>query len=190
MKRLVLILFVLFSIGVNAQQESHLEFKGIPITGTLDNMLNKLQERGYELVYEEENAAALEGNFANENCKLHVYGTPKTKVVYRIVVVFGTQDNWWSLKSDYKKLKEQISAKYNIRPDAKERFFDPYYEGDGYELQALRKGKCLYLSTFDVDNGTIHILLSDKQSVYLYYTDAIGDNLNEQEENQSSYDDL
>ena len=192
MKKLVLILFLLFSIGVNAQQESHLEFKGIPITGTLDNMINKLKAQGYELVdvFDEEDAAILEGKFANENCELYVWSTPKTKIVYKILVKFDSKDSWWTLKSNYKKLKEQLGTKYNVRPDATEGFLDPYYEGDGYELQAIRLGKSLHISEFELGEGKIELLIADSPNVRLYYTDAIGGNLNEQEENQSSYDDL
>ncbi|MBQ8222120.1 MAG: hypothetical protein IJZ87_02045 [Bacteroidales bacterium] len=190
MKKLVLILFVLFSIGVNAQTESHLEFKGIPITGSIDSMIDKLKVQGYELIEIEEDAAILEGKFANESCKLYVWRTPKTKIVYQILVKFDSKDSWWTLKSDYKKLKEQIRTKYNIKPDVTEGFLDPYYEGDGYELQAIRLGQSLHSSNFQLSEGKIMLLIMNSPCVRLYYVDAIGDALNEQEENQNSYDDL
>lgn len=190
MKKLLLILFVLFSIGVNAQTESHLEFKGIPITGSVDNVMNKLKTQGYVLVDSNDEIAIVKGQFANEECEIIIAATPKSKQVYMVLVCFEEKESWWTLKSDYKKLKEQITAKYNVKPKSTERFIDPYYEGDGYELQALRKDKCRYHCEFKLTNGKIDILLSDEASVYLYYTDAIGEKLNEQEENQSSYDDL
>lgn len=190
MKKLLLILFVLFSIGVNAQTESHLEFKGIPITGSLDNMVGKLKSQGYELIKIVENAAVLEGKFANENCELYVWCTPKTKIVYQILVKFDSKDSWWSLKSDYQKLKEQIRTKYNVTPDVAEGFLKPYYEGDGYELQAIRLSKSIHSSEFKLSEGEITLMIIDSPCVKLYYMDAIGYKLKEQEENQTSYDDL
>lgn len=189
MKKLVLILFVLFSIGVNAQQESHLEFKGIPITGTIDNMVNKLKAQGYELKDIQGLNARLEGIFANEECNILVSAT-KSGTVYMISVIFNKKDSWYSLKSDYNKFKEQLSKKYNTKPKPIEIFLDPYYEGDGYELQALRKNKCYYVSGYELLNGNVTLALFYEGCVTIMYTDAIGESLNEQEENQSSYDDL
>lgn len=192
MKKLFITLFVLLTLGVNAQTESHLKFKGIPITGTLDNMINKLEAQGYVLTESDNKAAILYGKFANEYCDIIVCVTPNTNIVYKIIVVFESVDNWWSLKSDYYKLKDQISSKYVVTATKEnETFFKPYYEGDGYELQALRNGKCVYYSKFNVDYGEIAVLISKIEcGICLYYTDSIGDNLNKEEENQSSYDDL
>ena len=82
MKKLLLILFVLFSIGVNAQTESHLEFKGIPITGSLDNVMNKLKTQGYVLVDSNDEIAIVKGQFANEECEIIVAATPKHILVF------------------------------------------------------------------------------------------------------------
>ena len=190
MKRLVFILFVLFSIGVNAQQESHLEFKGIPITGTIDNMVNKLKAQGYELIESQDDAAKLKGYFANEKCTVIVSTTPKNKTVYQVAVLLGQKDTWSSLKSDYNNFKEQLSKKYNVKPNPLEIFLDPYYEGDGYELLALEKYKCFYTSDFELANGKIQIAMFYDGRIVLMYNDNIGDNLREQEENQNTYDDL
>ncbi|MBQ8223084.1 MAG: hypothetical protein IJZ87_07070 [Bacteroidales bacterium] len=190
MKKLVLILFVLFSVGLNAQTESHLEFKGIPITGNLSNMVSKLKTQNYELIETRSDGAQLKGQFANERCDIVVFTTPKSRTVYQVTVMFEENDMWHSLKSDYNNLKEQLSRKYNVKPDPIEIFLDPYYEGDGYELQALRKHKCFYTSNFDLTNGDIILAMYYDGRVVLIYTDAVGNDLKEIEENQNSYDDL
>lgn len=190
MKKLVLILFVLFSIGVNAQQESHLEFKGVPITGSLNNMISKLKAQGYEVKEHSDDGAQLEGQFSNEECDIVIFTTSRSRTVYQVTVMFAENYTWSSLKSKYNRLKEQLSKKYNVKPAPIEIFLDPYYEGDGYELQALKKGKCFYTTKFELTNGDIHLAMFFDGRVVLIYSDAIGDDLREQEENQNSYDDL
>lgn len=190
MKRLVLILFALFHMGVNAQTKSHLEFKGIPITGNMTSIVSKLKTQGYELTESRDDSAQLKGQFANEECTVVVLATPKSKTVYQISVLLSENATWRSLKSDYNNLKEQLSKKYNVQPESIEVFLDPYYEGDGYELQALEKYKCIYMSDFGLADGKIQLAMFYDARVILMYIDAIGNNLNEQEKKQSSYDDL
>ena len=46
-------------------------------------------------------------------------------------------------------------------------------KGDGYELQALRNGKCNYVSFFKTINGTIMVEMSKDERLRLTYEDKI-----------------
>lgn len=168
--------------------EQHLTFKGIPIDGTLQEVVSKLESQNFILKKQYDTKAVLEGTFANEKCQLLLATTPKSKKVYTILVLFEESDSWYSLKSDYNKLKEQLKQKYKVKPDVVEKFYDPYYEGDGYELQAFRKNKGFYISTFELENGEIGLYIASE--VRLQYTDKINSEINESEENAKTYDDL
>lgn len=50
-------------------------------------------------------------------------------------------------------------------------FSDPYYEGDGYEMQALRKDKCDYISYWEVENGIVSVKMGNS-SMILSYEDS------------------
>ncbi len=173
----------------NSRPEEHLEFKGIEITGTIDNVIEKLKKAGYTLTEKDEDGAVLDGTFANEDCQLLVSLTPKTKKVYSISVFFNKKDSWYSLKADYKELKQSLKNKYDIRPDDDEFFIDPYYEGDGYELQALRLSKCIYRSNYELNDGEITLTILSNRIV-LIYEDKKGGEINEREKSQNAYDDL
>ena len=168
--------------------EPHLTFKGIPIDGTLQEVVSKLESQNFILKKQYDTQAVLEGTFANEKCQLLLATTPKSKKVYTILVLFEESDSWYSLKSDYNKLKEQLKQKYKVIPDVVEKFYDPYYEGDGYELQAFRKNKGFYISTFELENGEIGLYIASE--VRLQYTDKINSEINESEKNEKKYDDL
>lgn len=195
MKKLLLALFLLISMLSMAQNqesletvEQHLTFKGIPIDGTLQDVVSKLESKNFILKKQYDTVAVMEGTFANEGCNILLSTTPKSKKVYTILVMFKESDSWYSLKSDYNELKEQLKQKYKVKPDVTETFYDPYYEGDGYELQALRKSKGFYISTFKLENGEIGLYIASE--VRLQYTDKINSEINECEENSKTYDDL
>lgn len=177
---------ILLSLNINAQ---HLKFKGVEITGALSSMVGELKKMGYELISNDGSCAILSGEFANEDCYLSVYATPSSKQVHTIVVSFEKQDNWYSLKADYLKYKKQLREKYNVIPRSTEEFSSPYYEGDGYELQALKKSKCFYFSSFKLEYGTIKVIIIDDH-VSLFYSDSIGDALYKNEKAKSAYEDL
>ncbi len=188
MKKVVVMFVSLFVLifGVYAQ---HLKFKGIEITGTLDNVVKELKAMGYELEAIESDAAMLSGEFAGEDCDIVVYSTPISKQVYTILVSYEEEDSWYSLKADYLKFKRMFREKYNVIPKSTEEFHSPYYEGDGYEMQALRMSKCFYFSNFNVENGTIKVVIL-KDHVVLAYIDGFGDSLNEREKETNSFNDL
>ena len=188
---LIIVQLVIESISAQISNDYHtyLEFKNTPISGKLTDMVKKLQDLGYTLEEQENYVAIMSGNFANENCEIVLYASPKTKTMHSIIVNFGEQNSWYSLKSKYKKLKEQLISKYNHTPKSTEYFADPYYEGDGYEMQALRNEKCFYFSTFNFNNGKIGIYIVGNK-VQLLYQDSKGKSINQQEENANAYDDL
>ena len=187
----IITLFISVSITAQTNRDSHkyLEFKNTPISGTLTEMVKKMQTLGYKLEEAADYVAIMEGSFANENCEIVLYASPKTKTMHSIIVNFGEQTSWYSLKAKYKKLKEQLTSKYNHTPKSTEYFADPYYEGDGYEMQALRNEKCFYFSTFNFYNCKIGIYIVGNK-VQLLYQDSKGKSINQQEENANAYDDL
>lgn len=68
MKNLLVILTIIFSITVNAQDVT--KFLGIPVDGSKSEMIQKLKAKGFrELTYEDE--TILEGEFNGHD--VHVY---------------------------------------------------------------------------------------------------------------------
>lgn len=195
MRKTIFLLFTtLIIVTINAQNsnttsEQYMKFREIPITGPITEMVKKLQALGYTLEEQENYVAIMSGNFANENCEIVLYATPKTHKMHSVIVNFAEQNSWYSLKSKYKKLKEQLTSKYNQTPKSTEYFADPYYEGDGYELQALRKDKCFYFSNFSFTPGKIGIYILGNK-VTIMYQDYFGKSLNKKEEKEKAYDDL
>lgn len=189
MKKIGLFFLLLITTIANASaqnDDSHLMFKGIPIKGKAADMSQKLQAIGYT----KNSDCILRGEFIGKDCLIQLSETPITKEIYMVAVCFKVEDSWHSLKSDYKEIKEMLVKKYNVEPQIYEAFLYPYQEGDGYELQALRKERCVYASNFEVENGAISVSITKNQNIVIYYWDEIGNEICGKESEKEILNDL
>lgn len=177
------------SFNLDNASSNVIRFKDIPISGNIEVMTEQLQKKGYVLDELDNYVAILKGNFANEDCEIVLYATPITKQMHTVTVSFSKKSSWYSLKTEYLKIKDLITEKYNVSPNSTEKFYTPYYEGDGYEMQALRNDKCAYFSTFKIGNDKIGVYIMENK-VLLLYQSFYGNSLNEKEENQRVMYDL
>lgn len=184
MKKIIFIfMFGIMSLVSFGQETEHLKFMGIPIDGSLTEFTQKLLQKGF---VKSEHEQVLTGKFAQENANVYLYYTPLSKKVYRCVVVFDEHTSWSSLKYDYMKFKESLIQKYGDPIRDIHYFSDPYDEGDGYEMSAVRLDKCNYACVWD----NITILISNSKHVAIYYDDPINKELNDTEKDMLINDDL
>lgn len=156
MKKILLVVALFLSLSLSAQE--HLEFRGIPIDGHLNSFVSKMKSIGYTVHEEDGNVVVMKGKFTNKDVLLAVIASVKTHIVWKVSVLFDEASSWSSLKSDYLEYKELFTNKYGM-PRSYEFFSKPYYEGDGFELQALRNEKCTYASFFENSVGYIGVRL-------------------------------
>lgn len=168
-----LLLFVSCLICVNIfSQEKHIEFRGVPLNEGLNSFVQKMKTKGYKTIYSQKNAVVMEGEFINKKANIYILSTPKTNIVWKVGISFEKEISWSSLKFEYKNAKESYTQKYG-KPLHFEYFTDPYEEGDGYELQALRMEKCTYESYFEIPEGMIVVKMNSDGGVGIAYEDKI-----------------
>lgn len=196
MKRVLALLFLLLPFIGNAQSYSsgskeHFTFKGISITGTVDSFAKQMVTKGFTLKDKNERAALFSGKFANEtDTQVLAMGTEKSNTVYMVIVQFSKQTTWSSLKGQYMDFKESLTVKYGAPTTCTEEFYDPYYEGDNYEMQAVSREKCKYTSFFESQHGNVMLTISDDKCVTLLYVDNDGHAIHLAEERSAVLDDL
>ena len=156
------------------KQSTVIEFKGIPITGAVDDFAVKLQAMGYNPVQVIDNTVIMTGRFVNEECSIYLFSTAKTKQIWKVAVIIeNTYTSWSLIKNDFNKYKELYSKKYG-HPDYDYHFFSsPYYEGDGYEMSALKSGKCHYFIGFDLPGGAVSIKMLSSCKIALQYENTV-----------------
>ena len=195
MKRILTIVAFIFSfMFVMAQTpNNHLTFKGIPITGTIEDFAQKMEAKGFKKVYSGKIAVEFEGVFAGySGGKIYVFKIPNRNIVYRVVVVFPKESSWADLEEEYYKFKYMLTNKYGAPSWHSETFKEETSTvSDLSKMSSLKKGNCDYYSQWKVDNGYIKVQISpvfnaDDGQIVLTYFDKINDAL----ANKAKEDDL
>ena len=188
MKKLAL-LFVAMLMPTMFFAQEHLDFRGVPIDGHIDDFVSKMEGLGYVLDKKADNIATMNGKFTGRDVELYVFSSLKTKTVWKVVMYFD-KGSWSSLKSDYFEYKKLYTQKYGKPSASYEYFSDPYYEGDGYELQALRKEKCHYFSMYNVEAGLLAVQISEYEQLKIAYEDKANTELKRNEQTSSALDEI
>jgi hypothetical protein len=168
MKNLIFTLALIFIHFSNYAQT----FDDIYIGGDLSTCMTRLKAKGYKLVTMIENntAAMFRGNVGSVDIDLLVISTPKTKKVFTFGIYMSEENNFNSLKRTSDKYFEILVNKYGEPDDISLDFESPYYLGDGFEITALKSGKCKYSATWDEKNNmNIRLQINKFSQVQISY---------------------
>lgn len=178
MKKIFVALIIsLVALSANAQE--HLKVKGIPIDGNLTSFIAKLKAAGCKTdsrLSEALGTPVLVGDFAGmSECKFS-FITTENNTVCKVLIFTRDYTGWYNTKHQYNEMKELFNTKYNLINDF-EYFHSPYYEGDGYELSAIKQEKATYKSFFDCPEGFVTLELgatnSNEGHLIIIYEDTI-----------------
>ena len=169
---------------------THLEFKGVPLNGKIDDFVKKLQSQGFSIVKKEDLGVIMSGQFTGKEAEVMILNTRTTKTVWKVVVYLPKQTSWYSIKSEYEYYTEIFTKKYGKPSDSFSFFSDPYYEGDGYEMQAVRNEKCTFFSGYHIQEGIICVDISKYQQIRIAYEDATNTTLMDREKEDAVINDI
>jgi len=175
MKLTKLILIVTFCLGVvSGQSQEHLQFKNRPIDGKVTAFAQALQQQGFIIVKEKEkkNLFVLKGLFINRLCEVRLVATKRTALIWKVSVFLPQEDDWYALKNDYLNLQKQFIVKYG-EGKSYEFFSEPYFEGDGREIKALKNERCHYITYWEKPEGIVALQISRDGQIVIIYEDAI-----------------
>ena len=179
MKNLLFLYFLLFTpiicFGQDKQQDKHIKFRDVELKGHVLDFVSELQKLDYTLtsIDKEGSTVIMKGKFIGRDCELYILASARTKTVWKVAVYFDKSNNWPFLKTDYTTLKEQISEKYKKPVKSFEFFSKPYADGDGHELQALKKDKCTYSTYWKLNEGFVKLSITSFCQISIGYEDKI-----------------
>lgn len=182
MKKLLFVLLTVLSTTSFAQS-----FNGITIGGKLSEFVSAMKEKGYTYVKATETGGAImSGTLSGNIVELWISVTPKTKVVWKLSIYFPENDSWYSMKSEYEKYKSALTEKYGTPDKTFEFFRNPYYEGDGYEMTAVKVEKAVYSSYWvkKDSNYAISLTITKYTQVRISYENLKNSDLEESESKQ------
>ncbi len=115
MKKILVILSLLFCLGLNAQVE-HMKFMGIDMNCDVNTFKEKLIQKGFsfqtELIGDNESSIVLTGKFSNEEAQLFVEYDNIKKLVYNVKICITCADKDIA-ENKYQYFKTGFSSKYS-----------------------------------------------------------------------------
>ena len=173
----------------NLRASDHIKFMGIDVNGTYESFRDSLEAKGFIYMSSFETLYKFYGKFANEIVTLNVLVSQKTKTVCKVFVIFPEKEGWNDLKKDYFSKKEMYKSKYPMDRDY-EFFSFPYEDGDGYEMRAVAREKCTYISFFLAMGGYITVEIDKTARVKVVYEDKDNIKIAQKELEQYAIDDI
>jgi len=170
----------------------HMTFKGVPIDGTLNEYVVKMQKSGFTLIATENGVAMLKGDFAAyKGCIVGVSTLKQKDLVKNITVIFPERETWSSLSSNYYNLKELLTEKYG-EPSENVENFDTYSEpdDDGGRMHAVKMDNCKYFTTYKTENGEIRLSIDHNSITSCFVRLSYYDKINSEIIRQKAIDDL
>ena len=189
MKKIAL-LFVAMLMSTTFFAQDHFSFKGVALDGNMEEFISLMAKEGFTVDKKTDNTATMTGEFTKKNVTLQILSTPQTNTVWKGSVIFEEGVTWSSLKSSYSEYQELYTKKYGKPQSHVETFAEPYREGDGNELQALRNRKCTYSTIYELRTGTINIELDKAEVLKISYEDGINAQLKDTEKVSSILDEI
>jgi hypothetical protein len=177
-------LFVLYGYS-----QEHLTFKNVPLNGNINNFAKELVKQGFTVKETKGNVITMSGSYINRQCEVLIFASKKANIVWKVAIYLPEETNWYSIKNDYLKLKEQFITKYGIGKSY-EFFSDPYYEGDGYEMQAVKLEKCNYIIYWEKPEGNVTLSISKYRQIKVSYEDSINSALDDKEKSEIISNDI
>lgn len=147
MKRLFLSLLISVCTLCMAQT-NHMKFKGIPMEGTVESFVKKLEAKGCKYIDLTNGEAVLKGDFsAFRDCYIFVMSAPHKNEVHTVGVNMPERETWEAVSIDYFGLKTLLTQKYGT-PECTEEFEGEEPPTDFSKLFALLHDECKYVSTY------------------------------------------
>lgn len=174
MKKLILIVS-LFIIAINSYSQ---EFMGIKVEGTKKELIDKFEQKNFQVIDTEGKYLVMHGKAGSANVKLYIFFTPVSKLAWQFGVYLPEETNWYNLKSQFEEYTSLFIEKYG-EPSSIYRFFEsPYKEGDGYEMLGVELDKCVYAAFW---KDTYKIKITKLKQLVIVYTNSTIEAINKKE---------
>jgi len=155
MKKFLLLILLDFLIVSSLSAQS---FNGVPLGRGLSETYQSFLDKGFKPLRSVDGIRYLIGSVDGDKYEIGLVYTPISKKVWKIVVYTMPVSSWDRLKYQHAKFKEILTRNYGEPSSDFWIFQKPYYEGDGFELQAIRKNALLSAVFFQDSQGN-HIYM-------------------------------
>jgi hypothetical protein len=103
-----------------------------------------------------------EGKLVGENAQILAYFSGDSLAKIKVNLVTKDKD----AIAVFRKMKNLLSKKYGVPSNDFEFFQNPYYDGDGYETQAIKLGKATFSSFWGT---SLYLEITEVLTIHIHY---------------------
>lgn len=162
MKKITTLLFVLFLSIVTFSQS----YNGIKLGRNLSQTKSELVSKGFIFQkYLTSNSQVFQKIIDGRKVVLTIVYSPNTKIVWKFLVEVDEATSWTTAKDKYLNYVSILNQKYGQHINIVADWEKPYYEGDGYEIQALYFDKATIMTEYQDEEGNGIVLDLDAYKI-------------------------
>ena len=151
----------------------------MPIDGRLDKFAGELTKSGFIISDStKKNEIILNADFLNKKCKIHVLGTHKNNLAYKVIVDLPAEVPD-SLQSGFEKLQKLYSSKYGNGKTRYQQYrnAERFLFNEPKRIRHLSKGD---FTMYKTDSGNITMEVMDGY-ISISYSDKLNNEIRERE---------
>ena len=163
MKKVVLAAFA-FSLAVNVH--AAFVFSDIPWNAPGEVVARKLKDAGFKQIRKDKQGDyAFRGNLLGHDAAgMAMFAQGR---LVRVIVMLTTPEE--TVHETYDQVREVLLNKYGKPVQTVASFVEPFYQGDGYESEAIRSGKAMFLTHWSDEGQQLTVNINSGLTVGVSY---------------------
>lgn len=157
-------------------------FDGISLKENTENLIEKLENKGFNFNYGMGNTIKLSGEYDNKETRVYIVNTVKSNKPVVLTAYIGDSKTWDELLNEYKKYVKVFLDKYG-NPDiyyaSFKAPFDKNYKGN--EMEAVKNDKSNFISEWTRNGINYSVEIFKYNSIVVTYRNEENFELNKME---------
>ena len=162
MKTVIAALSLLITLNARAA----FVFSDIPWNAPAESVVKKLKEAGFKQVKKDKQGDyAFRGNLLGHDAAgMAMFAQGR---LVRVIVMLTTPEEM--VRESYGQVREVLVSKYGKPARTLASFVEPFHQGDGYESEAIRSGKAIFLTQWSDDGQQLMVNITSGLMVGVAY---------------------
>ncbi len=160
------IAIVAFAFLVSVNARAAFVFSDIPWNAPADTVVKKLKDAGFKQIKKDKQGDyVFRGNLLNhEATGLAMFAQGK---LVRVIVLLSTPEE--IVRETYSQVREVLLTKYGQPVRTLAAIAEPFHEGDGYEAEAIRSGKGIFVTEWSDAGQQLMVNITPGLSIAVTY---------------------
>lgn len=160
------IVIVALSLLITLEARAAFVFSDIPWNAPGEVVVKKLKDAGFKQIKKDKKGDyAFQGNLLGHDAAgMAMFAQGR---LVRVIVMMTTPEE--TIHETYSQVREVLLNKYGKPVQTLAQFVEPFHQGDGYESEAIRSGKAVFLTQWNDDGQQLTVNITSGLMVGVAY---------------------